>query len=146
MKGITSAVTKATGGFGSAQLHFNQASIAADNFKQMMDGIIAPAVAFNKSQKELQAITNVSNEQLEGISEKAHGRISIRNYKYYNIKGFDFYEHWKESNISTLCIVDRHFTEIKTGKIMQDTAFYISNKVPQSQKLFVDMANAIRKH
>lgn len=71
LKGITSAVTKAMGGFGSTQLHFNQASIAADNFKQMIDGIIAPAVAFNQSQKELQAITNVSNEQLEGISEKA---------------------------------------------------------------------------
>ena len=78
--------------------------------------------------------------------EKANGRMSIRNYKHYNIKDFDFDQRWNLSNISTLCVVNRQFTEIKTGEIMQDTAFYISNKMLPTKKIFIDLANAIRRH
>jgi predicted transposase YbfD/YdcC len=79
-------------------------------------------------------------------TEKSHGRINIRNYKCYNISNFDFDQRWEESKIATLCIVDRLMTEVKTGKIMKEISYYISNKPLIGKDTVIDIGNAIRGH
>lgn len=75
--------------------------------------------------------------------EKGHGRIETRHYRQYNISDLYFDKRWKDSGFRSLVKVQRTQVELKTGKELSETAYYISN-VEQSEN--EDCFQAIRKH
>lgn len=76
-------------------------------------------------------------------NDKAHGRIEKRTYGFYDVSGVCFESRWQVANIQRLIVVDRHFTQLKTGKVSQEQSFYITNSVVHSDEM---LAAAIRGH
>ena len=77
--------------------------------------------------------------------DKAHGRLEKRQGMFYDISGIKFQDRWKSCNLSTLIIVDRESTKIKTKKTSKEQSFYVSNK-SISEIQTEDFFNAIRNH
>ena len=75
--------------------------------------------------------------------DKGHGRLEKRTYEFYDVSGVSFESRWKVAHIQRLIVVNRHFTQLKTGKISQEQSFYISNSVLHSDQT---LADAIRGH
>jgi predicted transposase YbfD/YdcC len=80
--------------------------------------------------------------------DKGHGRLEKRTYQFFNIEDSIFDKRWKPCQLCTLIVVNRHFEYLKTGKIMEEKSFYISNvsieqhTIPKTQNL----AGGIRGH
>lgn len=75
--------------------------------------------------------------------DKGHGRLESRIYRFYEVGGVYFESRWQESHIERLIVVDRHFTQLKTGKVSQEQSFYITNSLSHSD---LNLADAIRGH
>ena len=75
--------------------------------------------------------------------DKGHGRLEKRTYRFYDVSGVCFETRWEVAHIQRLVVVDRHFTQLKTGKISQEQSFYISNSMTHSDQT---LADAIRGH
>lgn len=75
--------------------------------------------------------------------DKGHGRIEKRTYSFYDVSGICFNSRWQVADIQRLIVVDRHFTQIKTGKVSQEESFYITNSIKHEDAV---LAGAIRGH
>lgn len=75
--------------------------------------------------------------------DKAHGRIEKRTYRFYDVSGVCFQSRWQVAVIQRLIVVDRHFIQVKTGKVSQEQSFYITNSVKHNNEV---LAAAIRGH
>jgi predicted transposase YbfD/YdcC len=80
--------------------------------------------------------------------DKGHGRVEKRTYEFFNIQDCLFDKRWESCHLSTLIVVNRHFEVIKSGKIMQEKSFYISNVaiLKDTKSRTMNLANAIRGH
>ena len=75
--------------------------------------------------------------------DKGHGRLEKRTYEFYDVSGVCFETRWEVAHIQRLIVVNRYFTQLKTGKTSQDQSFYITNSVTHSDQT---LAAAIRGH
>ena len=77
--------------------------------------------------------------------DKGHGRIEQRTASFYSLKAVCFEKKWNDSGLATLIVVQREATQCKTGKVSQETSYYLTNadiaEVPP-EELF----GAIRQH
>ena len=78
--------------------------------------------------------------------EKGHGRIDQRQYELFDVRKEYFDARWKKSNLSCLVKVSRQRLHLKTGKTESETAYYMSNELPENQMLGKDLCHATRKH
>ncbi|MEM6380277.1 MAG: ISAs1 family transposase, partial [Bacteroidota bacterium] len=80
--------------------------------------------------------------------DKAHGRLELRKSRIFYVQGGDFDERWQRSGIRTLVVTERNFTELKTGKESQQTAYHISNQSLRSNdtRLMKALVKAVREH
>lgn len=82
--------------------------------------------------------------------EKGHGRIEQRQARFYAVKAVCFEKNrvagrWDRVGFATLAVVERQSTYYKTGKMSQETSFYLSNATSEQlepKQLFT----AIRQH
>ncbi|MFK7904682.1 MAG: ISAs1 family transposase [Chitinophagales bacterium] len=86
--------------------------------------------------------------ELDLTFEKHHGRIEERTTYVYNVEKEYFDKRWKESDIATLVVTERHFESLKTGKISKANAFHITNQKLESQQELIskELAIAVRGH
>lgn len=105
------------------------------------------------NQKELTQDLVSKKKRLESLNiikelDKGHGRLEKRTYEFFNIEDCIFEKRWKPCKLSTLIVVNRHFEVLKTGKIMQEESFYISNVSLQNDTLVKtqNLAQGIRGH
>ena len=110
-------------------------------------------VQVKENQKELTKDLGSKVKRLEsfgGLKEvdKAHGRLEQRAYDFYNIEGCVFEKRWAPCRLSTLIVVNRYFEELKSGKIMSEQSFYISNVsiVENTQSKIENLAQGVRGH
>jgi hypothetical protein len=59
------------------------------------------------------------------------------------VGGVAFESRWEGCHIERLIVVNRHFTQLKTGKVSQEQSFYITNSLGHSDE---QLADAIRGH
>lgn len=80
--------------------------------------------------------------------DKGHGRLEIRKSRLFYVEGGDFDQRWQQSGIRTLVVTQRHFTELKTGKESQQTAYHISNQrlCSGDKKKMKALVRAVREH
>ena len=80
--------------------------------------------------------------------DKGHGRVEKRTYEFFNIQDCLFDKRWELCHLNTLIVVNRHFEVIKSGKIMQEQSFYITNVLisKEVEKITMNLANGIRGH
>lgn len=64
--------------------------------------------------------------------DKAHGRLEIRQGTFYDVSGVKFDKIWKSCQLSTLVVLNRQSTNLKTKKIAQEKSFYLFNS-PKSK-------------
>jgi len=55
------------------------------------------------------------------------GRFDQRKGTFYDISSIEFDQRWKPCKLSTLIVIDRESTQLKTGKITKERSFYVSN-------------------
>ena len=77
--------------------------------------------------------------------EKGHGRIERRKASFYSVGGICFEEKWDQSGFTTLVVVERESIQCKTGKVSQETHYYLSNATIQ-QVAPEEFCAAIRRH
>jgi len=77
--------------------------------------------------------------------DKGHGRLEIRNAHLYdfNVDGLD--DRWKNSGIQSLISIERERTILKTGKISNETVYFISN-LSLNPIIGEELFNAVRNH
>lgn len=76
---------------------------------------------------------------------KGHGRIEQRKVSFYALTAVCFEEKWDQCGLATLAVVERETIQGKTGKISQETGFYVSN-IKSSHLQPERIAHAIRRH
>ena len=110
-------------------------------------------VQVKENQKEMTKDLGSKAERLDSLGvlkevDKAHGRLEQRTYEFFDIKGCVFEKRWTPCRLSTLIVVNRHFEEIKTGKIMSEQSFYISNVsvLENTQSKMENLAGGVRGH
>lgn len=111
-------------------------------------------IEVKENQAEMLAECRHVNQQVKPVCsiedplEKGHGRYAQRTYTFFDISKEYIDKRWKKSNIKTLIVVDRRFVNIRSGKVMQEKSFYISNqKLCQLPQLICkELAKAIREH
>ncbi len=77
--------------------------------------------------------------------EKGHGRIEERRTSFYPVEAVCSESKWDNSGFATLVVMERESTQCKTGKVSQETSYYLSNATMEQlppQELF----KAIRQH
>jgi len=75
--------------------------------------------------------------------DKGHGRLEIRQYACFDVKGEYFESRWDDSQFSSLIRVHRTRTVLKTSHTSEETAYYISNGNHQNALQYFD---AVRNH
>ena len=89
-------------------------------------------------------------EPLGSIREvgKEHGRLEQRTYDFFNIEESVFEKRWTPCKLASLIVVNRHFEVLKTGKIMEEQSFYISNVsiVENTSAKIENLSKATRGH
>ena len=78
--------------------------------------------------------------------DKGHGRLDIRHYQCYDVRGAYIDKRWDECGITTLVKAERMRLEIKTGKQSAETALYLCNEDPQNLAQAKGLFNAVRNH
>ena len=105
-------------------------------------------IGLKSNQAELSSEMQTAARHLKAIDqmetlEKAHGRIDKRCYWHFDITGCDFDERWGAAHFKSLFKVVRQREEIKSGKVSNETSYYISNAEPKQDRQYF---NAIREH
>ena len=77
--------------------------------------------------------------------DKGHGRIEQRKATFYSLEAVCFEEKWTASGLTTLIVVERNSRQCKTGKVSQETSYYLSNATTE-QITPKDFSLAIRQH
>lgn len=110
-------------------------------------------VQVKDNQKELTKDLTSKARRLDVLNtiveqDKGHGRVEKRTYEFFDIQNCIFDKRWELCHLNTLIVVNRHFEVIKSGKIMQERSFYITNVVilKDIEKLTINLANGIRGH
>jgi predicted transposase YbfD/YdcC len=110
-------------------------------------------VQVKDNQKELTKDLTSKARRLEVLNtivehDKGHGRVEKRTYQFFNIQECFFDKRWERCHLNTLIVVNRHFQVIKSGKIMQEQSFYITNVaiVKEIQSITNNLASAVRGH
>ncbi len=78
-------------------------------------------------------------------SEKGHGRIEERKASFYPTDAVCFEQKWDSSKFATLVVVERESTQCKTGKVSQETSYYLSNTTLE-QTAPGELFETIRQH
>jgi len=80
--------------------------------------------------------------------EKAHGRLTSRSAYVFSMKTIALAERWETSCLQTLVVIKRETLIIKTGKVSEETSYYISNCIvdKKNSEIADDLVNAIQKH
>lgn len=81
--------------------------------------------------------------------EKEHGRVTTRKAQLFSLTSLTLDSRWKNSEVSTLIVVERETFEIAKQKTSFETSYYVSNSVLESGfiKLLADeLTQAIRFH
>ena len=104
-------------------------------------------VGLKRNQKELFNQMSEVREELPikyevESSETERGRVTIRNYQVYDIRGIKVAERWNKSKISSLVKVERKTVELKSGKETTETSYYLSNQKGKEKQL----SEAVRGH
>ena len=104
-------------------------------------------VGLKNNQKEL--LKQVVNETKSTAilsemhkDEKGHGRIETRDYEIYDILEMEKAGRWTDCQIRTAIKVRRKREEVKTGKLADETSWYVSNEVGR----YEEIVKAIRRH
>ena len=110
-------------------------------------------VQVKENQKELTKDLNSKARRLEALGRikevnKEHGRLEQRTYTFFNIEDCVFEKRWLPCKLRSLIVVDRHFEVLKTGKIMEEQSFYISNVsiINDTQNKIANLSQGIRGH
>ena len=110
-------------------------------------------VQVKDNQKELTKDLTSKARRLEVLNtiiehDKGHGRVEKRIYEFFNIQDCLFDKRWTPCHLNTLIAVNRHFEVVKSGKIMQEQSFYITNVsiLKNMENLTINLANGIRGH
>lgn len=77
--------------------------------------------------------------------EKGHGRIEEQKASFYPVEAVCFEQKWHASGFATLVVIERESTQCKTGKMSQETSYYLSNATMQ-QIAPKEFFTAIRQH
>lgn len=104
-------------------------------------------VAVKENQKQLLrqigwAIENQAKLFKTAEIEKAHGRIEIREYQFYDILELEKDERWNQCGLKTLIKVRRQREEFKSGKSSREASYYLTNEVGNYEEL----CRAVRSH
>jgi predicted transposase YbfD/YdcC len=75
--------------------------------------------------------------------DKAHGRLEERTYRCYDLSGVCFEARWQDCQFRRLVVVDRHFTQLKSGQVSQEQSLYLSNSERHTDE---QLCQAIRGH
>lgn len=75
--------------------------------------------------------------------DKGHGRLEIRNYACFDVRGEYFESRWQNSGFSSLLRVQRTRTVLKTNESSEETTYYISNGKSENA---LEYFQAIRNH
>lgn len=80
--------------------------------------------------------------------EKSHGRLTTRSACVFSMETIALDKRWKTSCLQTLLVIKRETLTIKTGKISEETSYYVSNCIIDKKKsdMADDLVNAIQKH
>ena len=84
-------------------------------------------------------------ERCESL-EKGHGRVEKREGMFYDLNVESLDSRWKESGLTTLCMIKRSCYQTKTGKTSQETALYVSNLNVKNSKDAQMLFGAVRNH
>lgn len=106
-----------------------------DNQKELTKDLVSKA-------RRLDALNTIVEQ------DKGHGRVEKRTYRFFDIQDCVFDKRWEPCHLNALIAVDRHFDVIKSGKIMQEQSFYITNvAILQDIKgITTNLAKGIRGH
>ncbi len=104
-------------------------------------------VGLKRNQKELFHQMSATIEELPvkytcSSEEKGHGRITLRNYRAYDIQAVQKATRWTGSKIATVVKVKRKSVELRTGKQSDETSYYLSNEKSKMSELCA----AVRRH
>ena len=77
--------------------------------------------------------------------DKGHGRIEQRKATFYSVEAICFERRWDTSGFATLIVVERNSRQCKTGKVGQETSYYLSNATTDRISP-EDFLLAIRQH
>jgi predicted transposase YbfD/YdcC len=110
-------------------------------------------VQVKENQKELTKDLTSKARRLDVLDtiiehDKGHGRVEKRTYQFYDIQDSLFDKRWEPCHLNTLIVVNRHFEVIKSGKIMQEQSFYITNValLKEIKNITQNLAHGIRGH
>ncbi len=81
----------------------------------------------------------------EQTTEKGHGRIEERKASFYPVEAVCFEQKWTASGFATLIVIERESMQCKTGKVSQETSYYLSNTTLE-QTAPQEFSQAIRQH
>lgn len=110
-------------------------------------------VQVKDNQKELTKDLTSKARRLDPLDtiiehDKGHGRVEKRTYQFFDIKDCVFDKRWEPCHLNSLIVVNRHFEVIKSGKIMQEQSFYITNVaiLGEIKNVTQNLAHGIRGH
>ncbi len=97
-----------------------------------------------------QALRTESPALAEAVGhEKAHGRVTTRRAQLFSLVSLALDARWDGSGLSALMVVERETFEVATQKTSFETAYYVSNQVPEpstARSLAGELARAVRGH
>ena len=104
-------------------------------------------VGLKRNQKQLfhqvsEAIKDLPVKYTCSSEEKGHGRMTLRNYRAYDIQAVKKAARWTRSKIATIVQVKRKSVELRTGKASEETSYYISNEKGKMNEICA----AVRRH
>lgn len=78
--------------------------------------------------------------------DKAHGRLETRRATFFSLSSVDFDKRWDNSGLRFLIVMNRSTKNLKTGKVTQETSYYVTNQAPQTLEEREELFWAIRHH
>ena len=127
-------------------LHFNPATL---NLIHKSGGTYLIGLKDNQAEMlgEMQGVSRrISIGYQQVTTEKGHGRIEKRSYRGIDVRGEYFDPRWGKSGLATLIKIERSRTDTKTLQVSEETAWYMSNQIPENQKQAEELFTAVRKH
>ncbi len=105
-------------------------------------------VGLKGNQKELLSDMQACTHRLRPVSQrtttdKGHGRLERRAYALYDVSGEYFDKRWEKSRFSSLVKVERRRQCMKSAKVSNEVAYYLSNGKANAGE---DYFTAIRRH
>lgn len=127
-------------------LHFNPETL---HLIKKAKGVYV--VGLKKNQGELLADMSKASDYLrptyiEKTVDKGHGRIEIREYQIFDTQKEYVDKRWHNCDLEALIKVYRKRIEIKTDTESSEIAYYMTNLMPNSKTIAIDLFGAVRQH